>query len=128
MVSIKINTKCKQYKKEDQMTKKSINIILKRLINKILSEGKDINSIYNNRSIIYDRINDDILMYKAHGVNNAQFRIVYGIEINNENIILYMIDYVNKKKNNKEYLSELNSKFRNLTLSDMTYNEIACLV
>ena len=39
-----------------------------------------------------------------------------------------IIDYVNKKKNNKEYLSELNSKFRNLTLSDMTYNEIACLV
>lgn len=127
MVSIKINTKCRQYKKEDQITKKSINMILEKLAYKILSEGKDINSIYNNRSIIYDRINDNILMHKAHGVNNTQLRIVYGVEINNGNAILYMIDYINKKKNNKQYLSEFNARFKNSTLSDMTYMDIACL-
>ena len=108
------------------MTKKSINMILERLVNKILSEGKDINSIYNNDSIVYDRINDSIFVYKAHGVNNAQFRIVYGFEMNNGNPVLYMIDYVNKKKNDKQYISEVNSKFRSARLSDMVYSEIAC--
>ena len=127
MVSIRINTKCKQYKKEDQMTKKSINIILERLAHKILSEGKDINSIYNNDSIIYDRINDNIFVHKAHGVNNTQFRIVYGFEINNGNPVIYLIDYTNKKKNNHHYISEANTKFRSVRLSDMSYIEIACL-
>lgn len=126
MTSIRVNTKCKQYKKEDQMTKKSINMILERLANKILSEGKDINSIYNNDSIVYDRINDSIFVYKAHGVNNTQFRIVYGFEMNNGNPVLYMIDYVNKKKNDKQYISEVNTKFRSTRISDMVYSEIAC--
>ena len=100
MIIIKINTKCKLYKKEDQMTKKSINIILKKLVYKIIAERKDINSIYNNDSIIYDRINDNIFIYKAHGVNNLQFRIIYGFEINNNNkviIILYIKIYYKGK-------------------------------
>jgi tagaturonate reductase len=45
MVSIKINTKCKQYKKEDQMTKKSINMILERLANKIIELKPNKNSV-----------------------------------------------------------------------------------
>lgn len=127
MISIKINDKCKQYKKEDQMTKKSINMILERLAQKILSEGKDINSIYNRENIIYDRINDSIFLYKAHGINNTQFRIVYGFEINNGNPVIYLIDYTNKKKNNHRYIFEANTKFKNARLSDMSYSEIACL-
>ena len=109
------------------MTKKSINIILEKLALKILSVDKDINSIYNNDNIIYDRINNDIFVYKAHGVNNTQFRIVYGFEINNGNPVIYLIDYVNKKKNNHHYISEANTKFKNVRLSDMTYSEIACI-
>ena len=126
MVTIKINDKCKQYKKEDQMTKKSINMILERLAQKILSEGKDINSIYNKENIIYDRINDSIFLYKAHGINNAQFRIVYGFEIDNGIPVIYLIDYTNKKKNNHRYISEANTKFGSIRLSDMTYSEINC--
>ena len=127
MIIIKINTKCKLYKKEDQMTKKSINIILKKLVYKIIAERKDINSIYNNDSIIYDRINDNIFIYKAHGVNNLQFRIIYGFEINNNNYILYLIDYIIKNKNNKQYINEANNKFRATKISDLTYNELVCL-
>jgi len=126
MTSIRVNTKCKQYKKEDQMTKKSINTILEKLAHKIIAEGKEINSIYNNDSIVYDRINDSIFIYKAHGINNAQFRIIYGFEMNNGNPVLYLIDYVNKKKNDKQYITEVNSKFRATRLSDMVYSEICC--
>lgn len=126
MTIIKVNTKCKQYKKEDQMTKKSINMILEKLAYKIIAERKDINSIYNNDSIVYDRINDSIFIYKAHGANNIQLRIIYGFEMNNGDYILYLIDYVNKKKNDKQYIAEANNRFRATKISDLAYSEIVC--
>lgn len=66
MTSIMINTKCKQYKKEDKATRKSINELAKKLIQKIDSENcSDINEIFNNDSIVYDRLNNELLFSKA---------------------------------------------------------------
>ena len=39
-----------------------------------------------------------------------------------------MIDYVNKKKNNKQYISEVNEKFKNIKLSDMDYSVITIYI
>ena len=128
MNEIKVNTKCKQYKKEDKTTQKAINALLERLLMKINAEGKDVNGIYNNDSIIYDRINKSFFLYKAHGANNTQLRIVYAFERKGENSILYLIDYVVKKKNDKQYIADMNNKFRTSELTDMAFSNIACAI
>lgn len=121
MCTIKINSRCKQYKKEDKTTLKSIYSSLQRLSEKISSENSDINRIYNNDNIIYDRINDQIFIYKTHGINNIQLRLVYGYEENDNDAIIYLIDYAVKKKNDKRYIEDMNNRFKSMKLSDMLF-------
>ena len=124
MCTIKINARCKQYKKEDKMTLKSIYSSLQRLSEKISSENSDINRIYNNDNIIYDRINDQIFIYKTHGINNIQLRLVYGYEKKGNESIIYLLDYAVKKKNDKKYIEDMNSRFKSMKLSDMLFCNI----
>lgn len=121
---IKINSKCKQYKKENRTVQRSLYKSLEHLVDKIEAEGSDINKIYNNDSIIYDRISDQVFIYKTHGRDNTQLRIVYSFEYKNGTSILYLLDYANKKKNDKEYLAQLNSKFRNVRISDLLFSDL----
>lgn len=124
MCTIKINTKCKQYKKEDKMTQKSINSSLMRLSSKIAAEGGKVQAIFNTDSVVYDRINDQMYIYKAHGVNNIQLRIVYSYEKVNGESVVYLIDYTVKKSNDKQYISDMNRKFKKSRLSDMVFSEV----
>ena len=121
---IKISSKCKQYKKEDKTVQRSLYKSLEHLVDKIEAEGSDINKIYNNDSIIYDRISDQIFIYKTHGRDNTQLRIVYSFEYKNGTSVLYLLDYANKKKNDKEYLVQLNSKFKNIRICDLLFNDL----
>lgn len=121
MCAIKINAKCKQYRKEDQLTQRSINSSLARLSLKIAAEGGNVQNIFNTDSVIYDRINDQIYIYKAHGVNNIQLRIVYAYEKINGEPIIYLIDYTIKKSNDKQYISNMNKKFKTTNLSDIIF-------
>lgn len=121
---IKISSKCKQYKKENKTAQRSLCKSLEHLVDKIEAEGSNINKIYNNDSIIYDRINDHIFIFKTHGRDNTQLRIVYSFEHIHGDSILYLLDYANKKKNDKEYLSQLNSKFKNVHVSDLMFSDL----
>ena len=118
---IKINAKCKQYKKEDKTVQRSLYKALKHLVDKIEAQGSDLNKIYNNDSIIYDRINDQVFIYKTHGKDNTQLRCVYSYENKNGISVLYILDYTNKKRNDKEYLAELNTKYQNIRISDLLF-------
>lgn len=124
-MTIKINSKCKQYKKEDKAVRRALIRSLQQLGNRIEAEGVDINKIYNNDSIIYDRINDHIFIFKTHGADNTQLRIVYSFEYRHGDSVLYLIDYANKKKNDKEYLSQLNSKFKNVSVSELPFCDMS---
>lgn len=121
---IKINSKCKQYKKENKTMQRSLCKSLEHLVDKIEAEGSNINKIYNNDSIIYDRINDHIFIFKTHGRDNTQLRIVYSFEYKHGDSILYLLDYANKKKNDKEYLSQLNSKYKDVRISDLMFSDL----
>ena len=124
MTKIMVNKKCKQYIKADRATQRSISNNIYKLANMLFAYRGSINSIFNNDSIIYDRINSEIFMYKCHGVNNIQLRILYGVRQDGEDIIIYLIDFVCKTRNNKQYINELNRKFRNLRISDLTFYNI----
>lgn len=122
MTTIKIDSKCnKQFRKEDSNNKKSIKNALASLIYKLQMQGKDLDKIYNNPAIIHDRINDQIYMFKFHGLNKTQFRILYGYEKRNKDSILYFIDYTSKKKNSTEYMEKMNDKFRGISISELNF-------
>ncbi|MCC8161293.1 MAG: hypothetical protein LIO53_08345 [Oscillospiraceae bacterium] len=124
MMKIMVNKKCKQYNKADKATKKSIQANIRRLSEKLFLADKDVNNIYNNDSIIYDRINSEIFVYKCHGINNTQLRIVYGMKRVDKDIVIYLIDFVNKKSNDKAYVNSLNMKFKNISIADLSFCDI----
>ena len=118
---VKVYEKCKPFKKADRAMQKCIYERLIRLEDKIVSTGyTDVNLIFSDDSITYDRISDELYIYKTHGRDNQQIRIVYGYDGSN----IYLVDFVNKKANNKQYLSDLGSKFRNMNLCDMNFFEV----
>lgn len=121
MTKIMVNKKCKQYNKADSATKRSINANMKKLSDKFVSLNKDINSIFNNDSVIYDRINSELFVYKCHGINNTQLRIVYGVKRCNKDMTIYLIDFINKKSNDKEYINSVNMKFKNTGIDDLSF-------
>ena len=129
MTTIKIDSKTnRRFTKESATLQRSLKKSLGNLIYKLDSEGNEPNKIYNNESIVYDRINDHIYIFKAHGTNNLQLRIVYGYEKMKKDSTLYFIDYAVKKKNNKKYLAEMNDKFKNTNISDLEFEELECIV
>lgn len=101
MCNLQINSKCRRFKKEDNTVKKSICTSMLKLAEKIASEGGCINRIYNKDSIVYDRINNDLFIYKTHGANNIQLRIVYGYKLIGGEDFLYIVDYAVKKRMTK---------------------------
>ena len=118
---VKVYEKCKPFKKADRSMQKCIYERLIRLEDKIVSTGyTDVNLIFSDDSITYDRISKDLFVYKTHGPNNQQIRVVYGYDGSN----IYLVDFVNKKANNKQYLSDLGVKFRNMSLCDMNFFEV----
>ncbi len=124
MLHIMINSKCKQYIKADKVTKNSIENCLEKLGQKILSVGKDIKQIYNNDAIIYDKINPELYIYKGHGAGNTQLRLIYGAKKQGSELSIYFIDFINKKSNNKAYITECGNRFKNMRISDFSYNEL----
>lgn len=124
MTKIMVNKKCKQYNKADLTTKKSIRSNIQKLSDKLLLLDKDVNNIFNNDSVIYDRINSEVFIYKCHGINNTQLRIVYGVKKHGDDIIIYLIDFVNKKSNDKEYINSVNLKFKNIHITDLSFCDI----
>lgn len=91
---------------------------------KIEAAGSDLSKACNNDSLIYDRINSEINIYKTHCRDNTQMRIVYGFDTEDGESVIYLIDYVNKKKNGKEYIRCMNEKFRNVKLSQLEFTEV----
>lgn len=122
MTTIKINTACKQYYKEDSSTRKNIITNLARLGERIENEGRDINTVFNNPTITYDRINDSIFLYKAHGKDNTQLRLLYSYT--SEENTVFLIDYCKKKKNDKRYIALFNKKYKHLSPCDMSFTSI----
>lgn len=128
MTSIMVNTKCKQYKKDDKATRKSINELAKKLIQKIDSENcANVNEIFNNDSIVYDRLNNELFIFKGHGVNNTQIRMVYGYKSEGKDSVLYLVDYTSKKSNNKEYIHDMNKRYKQTKITDMVFVEANCI-
>lgn len=128
MTSIMINTKCKQYKKDDKATRKSINELAEKLIRKIDSENcSDVNDIFNNDAIVYDRLNSELFIFKGHGVNNTQIRMVYGYKSDENGAVLYLVDYTSKKSNNKEYIRDMNARYKQTKLVDMVFVNADCI-
>ncbi|MBQ8540105.1 MAG: hypothetical protein IJ435_01390 [Clostridia bacterium] len=128
MTSIMINTKCKQYKKDDKATRRSINELAEKLIRKINSENcSDINEIFNNDSIVYDRLNNELFIFKGHGVNNTQIRMVYGYKSEGKDSVLYLVDYTSKKSNNKEYIRDMNTRYKQTKIVDMVFVDVNCV-
>ena len=121
MAIIMINDKCKQYTKADSITKNSVKKSLEGLSKKLLTVNRDVNNIYNMDSIVYDRINSEMFMYKSHGMNNTQLRIVYSVKQVGADMVIYLVDFFNKKSNDKDYLSLLNHKFRDSHISDFSF-------
>lgn len=103
--------------KENSATQRKICTILKKLEEK-LHNYDDINKVFNDDSIVYDRINKEIFIYKSSGT--IQYRFVYGYYEHK----LYLIDYFMKKKNNKKYINELNTKYVNFGINDFEYKEV----
>lgn len=103
--------------KEDTNTQRNICTILKKLEEK-LHNYDDVNKVFNDDSIVYDRINHEIFIYKSSG--NIQYRFVYGYQYSQ----LYLIDYFSKKKNNKKYINELNAKYVNSKVGDFEYKKV----
>lgn len=122
MCKIKVNIRCKQFKKADKSTKKIICKSLIKLYRKIEANGNDVSKIYNNEDITHDRINKELYIYKTHGIDNTQLRLVYSYD--NPQDTIYLVDYVNKKQNNKNYITEMNQIFKNTGISDLDFEEI----
>ncbi len=125
MIKIMVNKKCKQYSKADSTTKRSIDTGLVKLSEKISSCGSNINCIFNTDSIVYDRINSEIFVYKCHGINNTQLRLIYGAKQKGNDLEIYLVDFVNKKGGGKQYINDVNDKFKGCNLSDFSYEDIS---
>ena len=65
MTTIKINSGCRQFKKENDGMKKAMYKALEHLIHMIETAVCNMNLIFNNEKIIYDRINK-ICLYSKH--------------------------------------------------------------
>ena len=106
--------------------KKAMYKALEHLIHMIETAGCNMNLIFNNEKIIYDRINKNMFIFKARGSDNTQLRIVYSFEKKQDNsAVLYILDYANKKHNDKKYLTLFNDKYKNIVLSELFFEEMA---
>ncbi len=124
MFRIMVNKKCKTYTKADHATKLSIYACLKKLANKLDEKGDDLKLIFNNDSIIYDRINSEIYVCKDHGFNGIQLRIVFGAIKTRDVFTVYFIDLYYKKQNNKSYIASSNLKYKNTAIADFEFEDM----
>lgn len=105
-MKVYINCKC-DYKKADSIMKKSICDNMSKLNEKLSTLGVvDVNRVFNNDAITYDRVNNQMFIYKGRGYNGIQLRIVYAAVYCNSGIEFYVIDYISKTKNNKDYIRD----------------------
>ena len=123
MCTYMVNTKCKSFKKADKVIKQAIIGSLIRLSERLESNQKEINTIFNNDSIVYDRITDEIFIFKARS-NKIQLRIVYACKLLGSEYTIYLIDYSLKKENNKKYINELNKKYQAVQLKDIKFDKL----
>ena len=118
-MGIFVSKKCKDYFKLNKYDQSIVREMLCGLADKISNFNNSINEIFNHDDIIYDRINNEIFIYKAR-YRTVQYRLVYGY-INKD---VYLIDFVTKKKNNKEYINEVNEKYANSSVLGFDYVEV----
>lgn len=123
-MKVYINCKC-DYKKADSTMKKSIFDNMVRLNEKLSTlHITDINQVFNNDGITYDRINSQLYLYKGHGCNGIQLRIVYAAIHNDSGIEFYVVDYISKTKNNKDYIKIFHEKYHNCNLSTLQFVDV----
>ncbi len=120
-----INSKC-QYKKADSAMKMSLLKNILKLNEKLSTlDVKDMNRLFNLDSVIYDRVNNELFVYKGRGINNQQIRIVYSVVPKDSGFEIYLIEYISKKENNKKYLRYFSEKYARAALGDFTFCEMA---
>lgn len=108
-----INSKCKSFSKADDNIKKAVINSLDRLMVKIKASGKPLSQIFNDDTVIYDRISNEFFLLKCR-VDHLQFRIVYSMEKKDSEDICYLVDMRIKKKNTKSYISDLKRRRKKL--------------
>ncbi len=120
-MKVYINCKC-DYKKADSIMKKSICDNMSKLNEKLSTLGiVDVNQVFNNDAITYDRVNNQMFIYKGRGCNGLQLRIVYAAIYCDSGIEFYVIDYISKTKNNKDYIRDFQKKYRDCRLSTLKF-------
>lgn len=115
-----INSKCKSFSKADDNIKKAVINSLDRLMVKIKASGKPLSQIFNDDTVIYDRISNEFFLLKCR-VDHLQFRIVYSMEKKDSEDICYLVDMRIKKKNTKSYISDLNDKYKECHIASMSF-------
>ena len=103
----------------------SITELGRKIISKYEINGENFNNIFNDNSIKYDKHGNDFWVYKSHGKNNSQMRILYSCIQDSEYTYIFVIDYMEKRKGNmgrcvKDHIQKF-SKYNTMKLEEL-YN------
>lgn len=124
-MKVYVNCRC-DFKKADSTIRKSICHSMSRLNEKLSAlDVTDVNQIFNNDAIAYDRVNSQMFIYKGRGYNGIQLRIVYAAIHSGTDIEFYVVDYISKTKNNKDYIRNFHEKYHKCNLSNLKFVDAA---
>lgn len=126
MNEVKIIKVCaNKFNKENNELKNNINNSLESLakkINQYHNNGIDFIHIFNDNAVKYDK-HGEFFTYKYHGKNNCQLRVLYACIQDNNITYIFLIDYMEKRRNEKRRGSKdhvsIFAKYENVKLTDL---------
>lgn len=94
-------------------------------INLYQHQGVEFCKIFNDERVKYDKHGDELFTYKCQK-SNIQIRILYCYKVVNNVPVFIVVDYVIKKKNNKQYIRSFD-RYNECTFNDLIKSSL-CVI